>query len=65
MESSMKIVALGNRAQRLGKYGRGVDPCAKIGRPVHGSVSHGIVIVVSSSAVISASALTVTGDFQL
>ena len=28
-----------NTAQRLGKYGRGMDPCAKIGRPAHGYMS--------------------------
>ena len=30
-----------NTAQRLGRYGRGMDPCAKICRPAHGSKSHG------------------------
>ena len=28
-----------NTAQRLGRYGTGMDPCAKIGRPAHGSMS--------------------------
>ena len=45
MESSMKLVALGrNTAQRLGRYGRGMDPCAKICRPAHGSISQGELI---------------------
>ena len=30
-----------NRAQSLGEYGRGVDPCPKIGVPAHKSVSKG------------------------
>ena len=30
-----------NTAQRLGRYGRGMDPCAKICRPAHGSMSQG------------------------
>ena len=42
MESSMKLVALGAKtAQRLGRYGRGMDPCTNIGRPAHGSMSQG------------------------
>ena len=42
MESSMKLEALGAiTAQRLGRYGRGMDPCAKICRPAHGSMSQG------------------------
>ena len=28
-----------NTAQGLGKYGRGMDLCAKVGRPEHGSMS--------------------------
>ena len=38
VESSIKLVALG-ATQRLGRYGRGIDLCVKIWRPVHGSVS--------------------------
>ena len=38
MKSSMKLVALGATQQR---YGRGMDPCAKICRPAHGSMSQG------------------------
>ena len=46
MESSMKpgYEASGygrNTAQRLGRHGRGMDPCAKICRPAHGSMSQG------------------------
>ena len=42
MESSMKLVALGaTQRKRLGRYGRGMDPCAKICRPAHGSISQG------------------------
>ena len=46
MESSMKLVsgAGRNTAQRLGRYGRGMDPCAKICRPAHGSISQGELI---------------------
>ena len=40
VESSMKISGAGrNRAQMLGKYSSGVDPCTKIRRPAHGSIS--------------------------
>ena len=42
-ESSGKLYeasgAWRNTAHRLGKYGKGMDPCAKIGRPAHGSMS--------------------------
>ena len=31
-------MALG-ATQRKGKYGRGMDPCAKIGKRAHGSIS--------------------------
>ena len=31
-----------NTAQRLGKYGRGMDPWSNIGRPAHRSVSEGM-----------------------
>ena len=42
MESCMKLVALGawrNTAQKVGRYRRGMDPCAEIERPAHGSMS--------------------------
>ena len=53
-----------NSRINLGKYGRGVDPCAKIGRPAHGSMSQGGVMVIASSAVISASAPTPSPTVQ-
>ena len=42
-ESSVKLYEASgagrNTAQRLGEFGRGMGPCAKIGRPAHGSMS--------------------------
>ena len=50
-----------NISQSLGKkYGIGVDTRARIGRPAHGSMSQMVITVMASSAVISASALTLS-----
>ena len=46
-------------------YGRGVDPCAKTGRPAHGSMSQGVVMVMASSAAISSSALTASLNVEV
>ena len=46
--------------ERSEKNGRGVNPCAKMERPAHGTMSQGLVMVMANSTVVSTSALTLS-----